>query len=114
MPWQRIASQFPLEQIWTYGGLKPHTRVRELTAPEIPTVLVVHPQTRLVVANFRCDLRWYASGDFGFWKHFSHTHMHGTRVGETLPIYSASLWLDPATDEHVILFEESTQHERSA
>jgi hypothetical protein len=78
----------------------------------VAQLLAQHRDIRLAEAQLDMELRWYQRGDYGFWHH--HARPHLAAPDNHLPLdefpdgmcYFASEWLEPASGDRVILFEQ--------
>ncbi|MCW1925870.1 hypothetical protein OKA05_25145 [Luteolibacter arcticus] len=102
----------PLEELWTIAGRTGHVRLRHLTGSEVESLLKTFPDLRLVEAQLAAELRWYPRGDYGFWR--QHARIHAAEPGNQRPLhdfpdsmcYIVSEWVETATQDQVLLFEQ--------
>jgi hypothetical protein len=111
-PWQRVVASMPLDRLFTEAGFTAHVRGEALAPALVEALLHSSHNYALVEARIGAPLRWYDSGDYGFWYHCVRHHAaepDNQRSLDEFPdsrCYFVSLWRDSGRGDQVLLCEE--------
>ena len=109
---QRIVGSIPIDHLFTEAGRTAHVRGDFLTPEAVEALLRVSRDLRLVEARIGSQLCWYPRGDYSFWYRRASRHAadpDNRKALDEFPVstcYFVSEWLDSATDDRVLLYEE--------